>query len=76
MEIMSSERVGSKDCTKEHIKSTESIFMSTTFYEAQITNLFLPWLTDQIPDEAWTSLQINLNKLIKSITSKNQNGRT
>jgi hypothetical protein len=44
--------------------------LDATFYEARITNLFIPWLVDEISDGAWQILQEKLKKIIQKIISK------
>jgi len=62
---------GARITSKNYRPAQADVFaLDVTFYEACITNLFLPWLVDEIPDGAWQILQEKLKKIIQKIISK------
>jgi len=59
---------GTRATSKRHIQlQADSPISDTAFYESCITNIFLPWLVEEIPDGAWQTLQKNLNIIILKI---------
>ena len=44
---------------------------ASTYYEATITMLFLPWIIDEIPDGKWQTLLKNLRIIIGEMLSGN-----
>ena len=45
----------------------DSTFCNISYFEGFITNLFLPWLVEEIPDRSWQTLQERLSSIIKKI---------
>jgi len=61
---------GSSVNSRDNVQAQEEkAFSSTTFYEAQITSLFIPWLIAEIPDEKWQTLQAKLCQTVRDIVS-------
>ena len=53
--------VSSRTTSQDHPQAqAESFSPGANFYEAKITDLFLPWLVDEVPDGAWQTLQEKL----------------
>ena len=46
---------------------TESPYLDSNAYEAQITGLFAPFLTDRIPEQKWQTLTEKLGCIIRDI---------
>lgn len=63
------ERIGSKAVRPMR---TEPTSFDINAYEASITNLFVPWLVEDIPDGAWQTLQKKLCEIIRGIKSLGQ----
>jgi len=64
MNILSGQRATSKGHTQ---LQTEPPICDTAFFESCITNIFSPWLIEEIPDGAWQTLQRELNIIILKI---------
>jgi len=60
-------RVNSRDNVSP--AQAESSYISYDFYEAEITNLFVPWLIEEVPDGAWQTLQAKLDQTVRNIVS-------
>jgi len=60
---------GARVTSKSHIRvqTADEQTFDVTFFEGQITTLFIPWLVTGIPERAWQVLQENLKIIIKSI---------
>jgi len=65
MDIFQGARVGSQ---KVHVQADVSAF-DIAFYEGCITNLFLPWIIDEIPDDKWQTLQKKLKLILLKMLS-------
>jgi hypothetical protein len=64
MDTMRGTRVGSKDYTPNSEKNT---YIDPTIFEGRITDLFTPYLIEEIPDGAWQTLQEKLGCIIRGI---------
>jgi hypothetical protein len=61
---------GSRANSRNHtVEQAESSQHDRTLYEALVTNLFVPWLVEEVPDPAWTTLQEKLGLLIREMLS-------
>jgi len=61
---------GTRATSKRHIRvQADTTACDATFYEGCITNIFLPWLVEEIPDSAWQTLQKKLMIIILKILS-------
>jgi len=49
---------------------TESAYFM--LYEGKITNLFLPYITIDIPDSKWQLITTNLSKIIRELVRNKQ----
>jgi len=69
MDIAQGSRVGSKN---HRWMEMDSSYMNPLSYEAKITDLFVPWLIDEVPDGAWSTLQEKLGRIVRDIISGNK----
>jgi hypothetical protein len=64
MNIVSGKRATSK---RQIRLQADPPVSDTAFFEGCITNIFSPWLIEEIPDGAWQTLQRELNIIIKNL---------
>jgi hypothetical protein len=70
MDIIAGEKVNSKGyCVVPNQAVSPRLDVSS--YEAKISDLFMPWLVEEIPDSRWVTLQKNLGLIIRDISRKN-----
>jgi len=76
MNIPAGARATSKNCPAQAVRLTcDPGFLDTAYFEGCITNIFLPYLIDEIPEGAWQILQGKLNSIIhKILLTKKQGG--
>jgi len=67
LDIILGSRVGSRSFTTA---KTESPCLDANAYEVLITNLFVPWLIEEIPDGKWATLQKELGCIVRDIISR------
>jgi len=59
---------GTRATSKGYVRmKTDTSVFDVALYEARITNIFLPWLVETIPDGAWQTLQGRLRNMIVKI---------